>query len=69
MKEPWKDGSPVPEERRWCFARMGEYSLTTGESFPWPCDECRHGNGDVYDEPCATCWVRPSGFEERDGKA
>jgi hypothetical protein len=72
--EPWTDGSPVEGgERRWSM-----YWLTPADALPesrfetafepyMACDTCKHDTHSVPSahEPCASCTVRPSNWEER----
>jgi hypothetical protein len=59
---PWTDGSPVVGERRtWLTADVCDFI----------CQDCPHEAGselppNVRPDPCNTCTVRPSNFEEKE---
>ncbi|MHC4644298.1 MAG: hypothetical protein ACYTBJ_02260 [Planctomycetota bacterium] len=62
--EPWKDGSPVEGERRWSMQALDD---AIEDEFFSICKRCRHQTEYIGEKsgPCASCTVRPSGFEER----
>jgi hypothetical protein len=68
MKEPWKDGSPVAGERRWEMYWLNDDAELPFEGYfeaDMACMECAHCcSVPSVTEPCASCTVRPSGFEE-----